>query len=124
MAARFTASLSRRRTRLRTTALPTLRETVNPSRAGASSSRLRACSTKPGVEARNPEEAARKSARCRNRSMETRGRWPPSGAQPLTPLRPAGGNHLAASLSRHAGAEAVAALANELARLIGPLHGL
>lgn len=35
----------------------------------------------------------------------------------------ASGNDLAAALGRHARTEAVAALANQLARLIRPLHG-
>jgi hypothetical protein len=35
----------------------------------------------------------------------------------------ASGNDLAATLGRHARTEAVAALANQLARLIRPLHG-
>ena len=40
-----TISRSRRRTRLRSTALPTFLETVNPTRTGPSSRRSRACST-------------------------------------------------------------------------------
>ena len=43
--------------------------------------------------------------------------------EPLAALRPARGDDLAAALGGHAGAKAVPALADELARLIGPLHG-
>jgi hypothetical protein len=46
-----------------------------------------------------------------------------SGRQALTAMRPAGGDDLAATLGRHAGAIAVAALANQLAGLVGSLHG-
>src|SRR5262245_22249489 len=46
-----------------------------------------------------------------------------SGAEPLASARAARGNHLAAAFGRHPGAEAVAALAHQIARLKGPLHG-
>jgi hypothetical protein len=48
--------------------------------------------------------------------------WPPSGAQPLPATRPAGIEHLLATLGGHPGPETVAALAHQLARLVGPLH--
>src|SRR5262245_63722098 len=47
-----------------------------------------------------------------------------SGAEPLASARAARGNHLASAFGRHAGTKAVTALAHQLARLIGPLHGL
>ena len=47
-----------------------------------------------------------------------------SGAQPLTAARTARGHHLASAGGRHACAEPVTALAHELARLVGPLHGM
>src|SRR4051812_19687837 len=47
-----------------------------------------------------------------------------SSAQALAAARAAGCNHLAAARGGHAGAITVTALAHELARLIGPLHGL
>src|SRR5713101_8457180 len=47
-----------------------------------------------------------------------------TGAQPLAPTGPARGYHLAAARGRHAGAVTVTALAHQLARLIGPLHGI
>jgi hypothetical protein len=43
--------------------------------------------------------------------------------QALAAMSAASGNHLTATLCRHARTEAMAALANELARLIRPLHG-
>src|SRR6516165_4918649 len=46
----------------------------------------------------------------------------PSGAQPLASTGAACRHHTAAALGGHAGAEAVTALAHQLARLIGPLH--
>src|SRR5690606_22174805 len=45
-----------------------------------------------------------------------------SGGQPLASARPAGGEHLAPALGRHARTETVAVLADEFARLIGPFH--
>ncbi len=47
-----------------------------------------------------------------------------SRTETLAPARPAGIEDLAAARRRHAGTEAVTALAHELARLIGPLHGI
>ena len=47
-----------------------------------------------------------------------------SCTQALAAAGPAGVEHLAAARRRHAGTEAVTALAHELARLIGPLHGI
>src|SRR4029078_3672812 len=46
-----------------------------------------------------------------------------SGAEPLAATVAPGGNHLAASRGRHAGAKSMTALAHDLAGLIGPLHG-
>src|SRR5580692_9228411 len=117
-----TISRSFRRTRFRSTALPTCRDTVKPMRTGPSSARRRACTTKVPTDTRCPAAAARKSVRCRNRSMvadEMR-----SGTEPLAPLRPPGRQHSAAALGRHPGAKAVAALAHQFARLIGPFHGI
>src|SRR5580700_10637184 len=117
-----TISRSRRRTRLRSTALPTCRDTVNPMRTGPSSARRRACTTKAPTDARNPAAAARKSVRRLNRSMvagEMRSR-----TEPLAALRPPGRQHPAAALGRHPGAKAVTALAHQFARLVGPFHGI
>ena len=55
---------------LRSTAFPTFFDTVKPNRAGPWSRRLRACSTNAADGALIPDAAARKSARCLNRSME------------------------------------------------------
>jgi hypothetical protein len=46
-----------------------------------------------------------------------------SGRKALAAMSPAGSQHLATTNGGHAGAEAVTALANELAGLIGSLHG-
>src|SRR5215470_2953955 len=122
-AERRTASLSRRRTRLRSTAVPTFFDTVKPTRAGPSSSRRRAWSTKAGAGIRVPAATARNSARRLRRSIRQKP-LPRSGAQPLASARAPGGHHLAPALGRHAGTETVTALAHQLARLIGPLHGV
>src|SRR5580692_9506478 len=122
-----TTSRSRRRTRLRSTALPTCRDTVNPMRTGPASARRRACTTKAPTDARKPVAAARKSVRRLNRSMvaadmtadEMRSR-----TEPLAALRPPGRQHPAAALGRHPGAKAVAALAHQFARLVGPFHAI
>jgi hypothetical protein len=42
----------------------------------------------------------------------------------LAPPRPARRQHQTAAFGRHAGAKAVAALAHQFARLIGPFHGI
>ncbi len=47
-----------------------------------------------------------------------------SSAQTLATARAARSDDLAAALGRHAGAKAMPALAHELARLIGPFHGV
>src|SRR3984957_15528394 len=127
-----TTSRSRRFTRLRSTALPTCRDTVNPMRTGPASARRRACTTKAPTDARKPAAAARKSVRRLNRSMvaadmvaadmtadEMRSR-----TEPLAALRAAGRQHPAAALGRHPGAKAVTALAHQFARLVGPFHGI
>ncbi len=56
--------------------------------------------------------------------MGKRPRWSQkgSGRQLLAATRATGGDDLAATDRGHAGAEAVTALAHELAGLIGPLH--
>src|SRR5580658_7656698 len=117
-----TISRSRRLTRLRSTALPTCRDTVKPMRTGPFSARRRACTTKAPTDARKPDAAARKSVRRLNRSMvagEMRSR-----TEPLAALRPPGRQHSAAALGRHPGAKAVTALAHQFARLVGPFHGI
>jgi len=73
--------------RLRSTAFPTFFETVNPIRAGPLSRRSRACSTKAFVDTLAAAAAARKSALCLNRSMETRAPLP-APIHALSRLRP------------------------------------
>src|SRR6202166_2747797 len=117
-----TISRSRRRTRLRSTALPTCRDTVKPMRTGPSSARRRACTTKAPTDARKAAAAARKSVRRVNRSMvagEMRSR-----TEPLAALGASGRQHPAAAFGRHPGAKAVTALAHQFARLVGPFHGI
>ena len=126
MAESRTISRNCRRTRLRSTAPPTFLETVNPTRAGPSSPRWRSCTTKPAVGALAPAAAARKSFRCLSRSIApTCGsrRGERSRTEPLAAARPAGIEHLSAARGGHPGPEAMTALAYQLARLIGPLHG-
>jgi hypothetical protein len=47
-----------------------------------------------------------------------------SRTEPLAALRAAGRQHPAAAFGRHPGAKAVAALAHQFARLVGPFHGI
>jgi hypothetical protein len=120
---RFTNSRSRRRMRLRSVAVPFFLVTVKPTRAGPSSSRRRACTTKAALLARAPLATARKSARCRSRSMMRSPGSPASGAQTLAAARAARGEDLAAAGRGEAGTETVAALAHQFAGLISPFHG-
>ena len=110
--------------RLRSTALPTCFDTVNPTRTGPSSARRRACNTNALAEALTPVDAARKSVRRVNRSMATTEKTPRSRTEPLTPVRTPRRKHPATALRRHPGAKAVAALAHQFARLVGPFHGI
>ena len=125
-----TISRNRRRTRLRSTALPTCRDTVKPTRTGAVL----------GAPARLQHEGAGRTPAVRPRRHES----PPgasaapwygrhgaadwqrlrSRTEPLAALRAPGRQHLAAAFGRHAGAKTVTALAHQFARLIGPFHGI
>ena len=129
------AALRRRLIRLRSVACPTFLVTVKPKRkpapSGASVSRRRPCRVMRSVWKRRPAAAARNSGRFVNRPrVRPRVRAPPprigrpSRGQALAAVGAARRDHLAAALGRHARPKAVAALANELARLIRPLHGL
>src|SRR5262249_28071842 len=122
----LTISRRRRRTRLRSTAVPTFLDTVKPTRTGPWSSRLRACRTNAAVGTLAPVAAARKSARCLSRSMATTPFVPrlASGAGPLASARAARGTPPAPAFGRHAAPKAMTALAPQFAGLIGPLHGL
>src|SRR5579872_2285384 len=121
----FTNSRRRRRIRLRSVAVPFFLVTVNPTLTGPLSSRRRRCTTKAAVAVRAPLATARKSARCLSRSMNkvSLRRGPALGTQALAATGAARGENLAASGGREAGTEAMAALAHQFARLIGPLHG-
>ena len=87
------------------------------------SSRGSACSTRPGIGALRPLAAARRNSARRVRRPGRGPRKPRSGRQALAALGAAVGQHLAASDGRHAGAEPVPPLADQLRRLIGALHG-
>src|SRR3569833_3956139 len=122
---RRTTSRRRRRTRLRSTALPTLRDTVKPTRTGPASPRGRIWSTKAAAGTLVPVAALRKSARCFSRSIESSVaamRAAGLGAEPLASAGTPGLDDLAAARGLHARAETVTALAHKLARLVGPLH--
>src|SRR5262245_3889104 len=110
--------------RLRVTAPPSRFVTVKPRRAGLSSLRSRICTTTPLAANDLACAAARKSRRFTRRSIVATGLNAPVrlSRQPLAALRPAARNHLAASLCGHAGAKAVAALADKLGGLKGALH--
>jgi hypothetical protein len=64
-----TASLRRRRTRLRSTAPPSLRLVVKPTRGGPSSPRFRICTTTLGAALEAPRAVARKSRLCFRRCI-------------------------------------------------------
>ena len=140
-----TISRNRRRTRFRCTALPTCLDTVKPTRTGRVAGRFRRAARlqqrKRWPGARAPAAAARKSVRRFNRSMSaTLSRYciglsgptqhasrPSASSYALSFLRPCARRaveHLAAALGRHAGAEAVTALAHQFARLVGPFHAI
>src|SRR5262245_21701940 len=121
--------------RLRSTAPPTCLLTVKPNRASSSEQPRRfASSTNAGVAQRAPPRTRRKSDRRLRVSSRPPGlTFPWVLAMCHPPRRASGGQALAAlgaptrqdptaSGGLHALAEPVAALANELARLIGALH--
>jgi len=118
------ASLSRRRMRLRTTALPVFLVTVRPKRGGPPSPRSRVSNRKSRPRRFSPERTARNSARLRSLrgGRFVTGTTPGSGRQLLAAVCTTGGDDAAAALGGHAGAEAVAALANKLRGLVGALH--
>src|SRR5579884_35095 len=131
---------SRRLARLRTTALPTLRLAVNPTRTRSPWSDSfgcgAACRISPGVTAL-PRAAAtrRKSARVFSLArprvtiaaprppQPAAARPPPSGREALAALGAPRRQHPTAADRRHSGAKAMAALADELAGLVSALHG-
>src|SRR5260370_29464512 len=118
-------SRSRRRTRLRATALPTLRLTVKPTRiAGRLSSGGAGASwsTKPGMAQRRPAWTRRKSRRFGRRPGRAGVKLGQLGRQALAARAAAIGDDLAATDCRHAGPEAVPPLADQLARLIRAFH--
>ena len=129
----------RRRIRLRSVAWPTRLVMVSPRctpSAGlpsrhSSDARRRPWTVMRSVWKRRPDAAARKSAR--RRSLEIvdtaiadalRARGADSGRELLPAVSAARGDDLAAAGGGHAGAETVAALPHELARLVGSLHRL
>ena len=121
----LTISRRRRRTRLRSTALPTFLDTVKPTRTGPLSPRVARLQhetrgRRPWPRSRRPGNPLVASAAPWTTPAALR---PTSGAEPLAAARAARGDHLAAARGRHAGAKTVTALAHQLARLIGPLHG-
>src|SRR5690348_11434223 len=113
--------------------MPTLRLAVKPIRtlsaspAGSThSGRRRICRMRPGVtDFRRLPATRRNSARRFSRAISATAprRPPPSGGEPLAAPTPTTGQHFAAPDRLHAGAEAMAALADEFARLISALHG-
>ena len=120
----LTISRNRRRTRLRSTALPTCRDTVNPMRIAppvtawprlhheGSAGNARTCSPRP--ESRCGVSAAR---RRRERAL-------PSRTETLAPARAPRRDDLAAALGRHACAKTMPALAHQFARLVSSFHGI
>jgi hypothetical protein len=119
--------------RFRTTAPPIFLVTVKPNRASPEepSARGFVSRTKEGVAKRAPPLSLRNSARFLSVVSATTPppasraapRGLPLGRQALAALGATARDDLDATCRLHTGAEAVAALANELARLIGPFHG-
>ena len=121
---------SRRLIRLRSVAWPTRLVTVSPKRRP----QVRLSAGGPGPSSapyesggpRPPRRSLARFVRRADRSCATlahrAGLAPRSGRQALAAVGAASSDDLAATLGRHAGTEAMAALANELARLIRPLH--
>lgn len=68
------------------------------------------------------DEVSALSGRADRSSLSLKARVT-SGAEPLAAARATGAQNLAAADRRHASPKAVTALAHQLARLIGPLHG-
>ncbi len=106
--------------------MPTLRLAVKPSRIGfplATTPDRSTCKTRPGAAHLRPAAATfRNSARRVSRAIgfATGTRL---GRQALAPLGTPGGENFAPADGRKARAKAVAPLADELAGLIGALHG-
>ena len=121
---RRSSSRSRRRTRFRCTAPPSVRGVDSPIRVSARSV-LNDRRTRSGVERLEPRRPiASKSAR--RRMVGSAGIVPEtrtSGAEPLAPLGATTSEHAPTALRGHAGHEAVLALPRALLGLIGPLHG-
>src|SRR5580704_9602153 len=125
-------SRRRRRTRLRSTALPTLRLTVKPTRtarrsipAGPKSAGTGAAwSTNPGMAQRRPAWTRRKSRRLGRRPGRAGAKEKAEklGRQALAARSATAGDDLAATHRCHAGPEAVPPLADQLAGLIRAFH--
>src|SRR5689334_907979 len=131
------AALSRRRARLRATALPTLRLAVKPIRKATSRPTestgpadglpsvecLRACRISPGATNFRPLAAtARNSWRRFNLASCAKGGSNGLSAEALAALGATRRDDFSATHSRHAGAEAMPALADEHTGLVGALH--
>jgi hypothetical protein len=76
--------------------------------------------TKPGIETAGAFAAARKSRRCK--SLNISECVDGLGAEALATGSTAATDHIAATYSCHAGAKAMAALADELGGLVSALH--
>ena len=132
-AAAWIAFRRRRLIRLRSVAWPTFLVTVSPKRKPAMSSRqaplhrhplrMKAAARGRRQEVRSFGQPPRPWNGRRLRAPVAHSRRECLRGQALAAMRPARGDDLAAALRRHAGAKAMPALADELARLIGPLHG-
>lgn len=133
---RLAASRRRRLARLRRTAEPTLRLAVKPTPIGPASSRRRASISTAGRLARAPWRTNKNCERLVRRwrvgggvkgrpgaGMPARSRRSKAslGRELLAALGAAARQHLLAAFGGHTGAETMAALPHEPARLIGPL---
>jgi hypothetical protein len=121
------AARKRRLARLRATALPTFLLQVNPTRivcaeeSGSCGPAGAACNIKPGAAHLRREAATRRNS-ARRFSRPTA--FPMgSGGQALAALTATIGDHAAAADGGHTGAEAMTTGTNQLAGLIGTLHG-
>src|SRR5947199_4873294 len=113
--------------RCRAGELPVFLVTVRPARgpsAALPGARALACRVKAAKLKRRPLPARWYSARCVSRPQgRASAKALRSGRQLFAAARAPRVEHLAAAHGRHAGAKPVPALAHDIARLVGALHG-
>src|SRR5579863_2749714 len=118
-------ALQRRRTLLRTTALPTLRVTTTPTFAGPAmrAGGERTWTVSAGVEAAAPRRiVSENSRRPRRLTYDRMAHARSIGSQAFSALAAARREHAPAVLRRHASAKSVRAFAAPVVRFVGAFH--